>query len=399
MAQPKVFKVVKGRRVPDDYRPAPGEVVKWRFIVDVGTDPKTGRRKQKTVTCDGKREAQKRLSKILSEVDGGTFVIPAKVTLNELCDEWLRSRRGKAANTIAAYTNGLKPAREQLGERPAQKVTVRDINDLVDHMLTAGRRRGGQPGTGLSPRSVQITLSKLRAVYAWAMRQRLVDVNPAAMVDTPDQVKVRRDPWSPDEVRTFLGSLTEKRLHAPAMLALLGLRPAELAGLRWAEDVDLDAETIRPGDNTRTLTWGPDGGHVVEKGGKTESSRRTLPLPPQVTATLRAFRTLQAKERLAAGEGYQASGYVLVDELGRPYKTDQWRRAMHKLMAEAGVRKVRPYDARHACLTFLAVNGVPDVVVSAWAGHSDLTTAKKHYVHPSADDLVQGRDALRKLLG
>ncbi|MGH4014956.1 MAG: hypothetical protein ACRDSL_13755 [Pseudonocardiaceae bacterium] len=35
-------------------------------------------------------------------------------------------------------------------------------------------------------------------------------------------------------------------------------------------------------------------------------------------------------------------------------------------MAAAGVRKVRPYDARHAALTFLATNGVPDVIVSAW---------------------------------
>lgn len=88
-----------------------------------------------------------------------------------------------------------------------------------------------------------------------------------------------------------------------------------------------------------------------------------------------------------------------MDEAGRPFKTDQWRRAMYKLMDEAGVRRVRPYDARHSCLTYLAVNGVPDVIVSAWAGHADLTTAKKHYVHPSADDLQQGRAALAKLFG
>jgi hypothetical protein len=37
-------------------------------------------------------------------------------------------------------------------------------------------------------------------------------------------------------------------------------------------------------------------------------------------------------------------------------------------MAEAGVRKVRLYDARHACLSWMANNGVPDTVVSAWAG-------------------------------
>lgn len=399
MAQPKIYKVAQGKRVPNDYKPAKGEVVRYRFVVDIGDDPKTGKRKQKTHTFDSKREAEKRLSKILSEVDGDRFVIPAKLTLNELCDEWLRSKRGKEANTISAYANGLKPARDQLGEKPAQKVTVKDINDLVEWMLTSGRKRGGKPGTGLSPRSVQITLAKLRAVYTWAQRQKMVENNPAAGVDTPAQVKTKRVPWSPAEVGVFLASLTDKRLHAPAMLALLGLGPAELCGLRWADDVDLDAETVRPGDNTRTLTWDENGGRVVEKGGKTDARKRTLPLIPSVTTALRTFKALQARERLAAGEGYEVTGYVLVDEKGRPFRTDQWRRAMHKLMAEAGVRKVRPYDARHSCLTYLAVNGVPDVVVSAWAGHSDLTTAKKHYVHPTADDLVQGRDALKKLFG
>jgi integrase len=50
---------------------------------------------------------------------------------------------------------------------------------------------------------------------------------------------------------------------------------------------------------------------------------------------------------------------VRVDELGHPFKTDQLRRAAHRLMREANMRKVRLYDARHACLTWLSVSGVP----------------------------------------
>ena len=71
------------------------------------------------------------------------------------------------------------------------------------------------------------------------------------------------------------------------------------------------------------------------------------------------FHALQAAEKLAAGDEYDNSGYVLVDELGRPFKTDKLRRETHKLMAMAGVRKVRLYDARHACLSWMANNGVP----------------------------------------
>jgi hypothetical protein len=53
---------------------------------------------------------------------------------------------------------------------------------------------------------------------------------------------------------------------------------------------------------------------VVEKGPKSASGRRVLPLPAHVTAVLRTFRALQAAEQLAAGPAYTATGYVLVDD-------------------------------------------------------------------------------------
>ncbi len=68
-------------------------------------------------------------------------------------------------------------------------------------------------------------------------------------------------------------------------------------------------------------------------------------------------------------------------------------------MEAAGVRKVRLYDARHACLSWMANNGVPDTVVSAWAGHSDLSFTKRIYVHPDPESLRAGSKKLTKLLG
>jgi integrase len=156
------------------------------------------------------------------------------------------------------------------------------------------------------------------------------------------------------------------------------MRPAEVCGLRWAEDVNLNAQTLRVW-LTRTLV----NGQVEEKEPKSQRGKRTLPLPSPVVTALTTFKALQAAEKLAAGAAYADTGYVLVDELGRPWKTDQLRRAIYKLMAHAGVRKVRLYDARHACLTYLATSGVPDVVVSAWAGHADLSFTKRTYVHPN----------------
>ncbi|TWF77303.1 hypothetical protein FHX44_113208 [Pseudonocardia hierapolitana] len=52
-------------------------------------------------------------------------------------------------------------------------------------------------------------------------------------------------------------------------------------------------------------------------------------------------------------------GYVLVDELGMPQRTDWLRRRAYELMDKHKSRRVRLYDARHATLTALAAAGVP----------------------------------------
>ncbi|MFJ8788462.1 site-specific integrase [Streptomyces sp. NPDC102462] len=153
------------------------------------------------------------------------------------------------------------------------------------------------------------------------------------------------------------------RLYAVVLLSLIGLRPAEVVGLRWM-DVDLEQGTVRV-EVTRTLV----AGKVIEKDTKSVAGDRWLPLPLVVLQALKALHTRQLRERLKAGEAYEASGRVVVNDLGKDWKTDKLRREAYKLMASAGVRKTRLYDARHACLSWMANNGVPDTVVSAWAGH------------------------------
>jgi len=61
-----------------------------------------------------------------------------------------------------------------------------------------------------------------------------------------------------------------------------------------------------------------DGRVVTKDAPKSERSARTLPLDDALAAALTALRKRQAAERLAAGEAYSASGYVVADELGEP---------------------------------------------------------------------------------
>jgi integrase len=374
---------------------------RYRAVADVGRDPVTGKRLQKTITADTKTEVRAELARIMHQRRTGDYVADSNLTTAAALDILLPALCIDVEPATAAnYANALRPVRVRLGGRLLQGLDERDVDGLVSWMLTEGRVRGGKPGTGLGVRSVELTLGQLRAVLNEAVRRKMVARNVAAFTKIPRAARKEataarsaRLPWAEAEVRAFLLGIRDERLFAPWVLSLLGMRPAEVCGLRWS-DVDLDGGTLTIA-NTRTLVEG----EMLEKSPKSEKGKRVLPLPAPVTVALRAFRTRQAAERLAAGPGYVDTGYVLVDELGEPWRTDRLRRAAYALMAQTGVRKTRLYDARHAALTFLATSGVPDVVVSAWAGHADLSFTKRTYVHPNAEHLREASDALARLLG
>ncbi|WP_369363000.1 tyrosine-type recombinase/integrase [Streptomyces sp. CG4] len=385
-------------------------VVRYRFVVDGPRKP-DGSRCQIRRTFDTKKEALNELSRIRHQTATGSYVVPSKLTVDELLDVWLVSvMRGVEQATAANYDNALRPARLFLGQKRVQQLTEEDIEGLVDWMLTRGRQRGGKIGTGLSVRSVRLTLSRLRCALSLALRRGWVVRNVAEYVRIPRSA-VRADalaqdgrrPWDEAEVKSFIEAIKHDRLFGVMLLTLIAERPAEVCGARWREDVDLTGSGTIAVGNTRTIVYDrsrPRGSRniVVEKGPKTHNGRRVLPLPKPVQAALVRFYKQQARERLAAGQAYEDSGYVVVDELGRPFKTDKLRRVAHRLMEQAGVRRVRLYDARHACLSWMANNGVPDTVVSAWAGHSDLSFTKRVYVHPDPQSLKAGSDKLGQLL-
>lgn len=136
-----------------------------------------------------------------------------------------------------------------------------------------------------------------------AVTRRLVSVNVAEHVTIPrkarkEERKNKQEvmPWNVQEVQTFVLGIKEERLCAPLLLSLMGLRPAEVCGLRWT-DVDLEDASITIA-NTRTMMGNR---YVVEKDTKSMAGERALPLPAPVLAALTSFKALQAKEKLALG--------------------------------------------------------------------------------------------------
>src|SRR3989304_4635223 len=66
----------------------------YTIVLNLGIDPTTGKRKQQWISVKGtKKEAEKRLSDLLHQLDTGTFMKPGRTTLGEFLERWLKDYR------------------------------------------------------------------------------------------------------------------------------------------------------------------------------------------------------------------------------------------------------------------------------------------------------------------
>lgn len=67
---------------------------KWCIVVDIGTDPETGKRRQKWFSgYKTKKEAEKDVAKKITELHEGTFIQPSKVTVTTFLTEWIEAKK------------------------------------------------------------------------------------------------------------------------------------------------------------------------------------------------------------------------------------------------------------------------------------------------------------------
>ena len=73
-----------------------GHIVKryknsWTIILSLGHDHVTGKRKQQWVSIKGtKKDAERKLSELLHQLDTGGFVKPNKLSVGQFLEQWLR---------------------------------------------------------------------------------------------------------------------------------------------------------------------------------------------------------------------------------------------------------------------------------------------------------------------
>ena len=243
----------------------------------------------------------------MAALENGSYVPKDKETVSDFMQRWLdtHAATNTALRTQQGYRGNIKRyIMPNLGRIPLQNLTGRHIQGMYSDMLERG----------LSTMTVLCTHRVLSEALSHGVKWGLFTRNVADAATSPRPQRKEIEMWDIETIHRFMDFISSHRFRDFYFLALLtGMRRSEICGLQWPE-VDLVAGKLSVRRTLQLL----EGKGLVEGQPKTAKSRRSIALSPTTVDLLHGIRGRQIEQRLAAGEAWQNTGYVLTQADGRP---------------------------------------------------------------------------------
>lgn len=269
---------------------------------------------------------------------------------------------GLSKNTIESYRRDLLQLDSWLQRCKRPSLLTLDTSDLQDYMAyRIGHDRA-------SRRTTARLTSTLNRFYQYAQREKLIDFDPAAALDSPKLARGLPNSLSEKEVESLLDS--------PDINSSLGLRDRAMletlyaAGLRVSELTSLTLSQLRLNDQVI---------RVMGKGNK----ERLVPLGQ--IASLWLQRYMQDARNSILDR--QPSDALFVTARGGAMTRQMFWVIVKRHALRAGIHSaISPHVLRHAFATHLVNHGADLRVVQLLLGHADITTTQI-YTHVARERL------------
>jgi len=349
----------------------------WSIVIDVGRDPRTGKRRQQWHTVRGtKKEAETKLRELLHSLEKGAYVRPQRITLGEWLEEWCQSyvQMHVSLRTVESYQAYVRrhiiPA---LGAIPLCQLEPQQIQNYYAHALAQGRVDGKG---GLSARTVLYMHRILSEALSHAVKMGLVARNVAKAVDPPRPRRVKMTTMAEEDIPKFVETSQETPYSVVFLTALgTGMRLGELLGLQWC-DVDLDLGYISV---VQALYKRCGVCMMVEP--KSSYSRRRIALPPSLTLLLREYGVKQEGQKILLGKSLTSDDLVFAHPDGTPLDPATVGHTFSDVLKKAGIPHIRFHDLRHTHATLMLKSAVHPKVISERLGHASVAFTLDTYSH------------------
>ncbi|MHA2294888.1 MAG: site-specific tyrosine recombinase/integron integrase [Candidatus Hodarchaeales archaeon] len=263
---------------------------------------------------------------------------------------YLEIERGYSSKTIKEYAYDLQMFQRFI-QKDLDSTSSWDIRRFLKHL---------KQDRGYSNTSVHRKICSIRSLFKFLEKEKVVDHNPAASIETPKVPKSLPKTVTVEEVKKLLDS-TENLRNRLILLLLYstGLRVSELANLS-VDDVQFDEELIK----------------VVRGKG---SKDRVVPLNINVATLLKKYIEQTTNSR--------RDNSAFINKYGSGLTPRSIQRIVKGCKERAGLdKKVTPHVLRHAFATHLIEGGVDIRLIQELLGHSSLSTTQI-YTHVSLSHL------------
>ena len=351
---------------------------RWYTFIELPIGP-DGKRRRKKISAKTRNAVVTKRNATRVALSEGKSLPDDRDTVAQAVERWLASRRRITDATLKNYrtiaNRHIIPT--AVGRKRLTTLTDDDVNALLDHKAET-----------LSPRSVKLIRTILSASINLAQLRGDVPRNVVKETEAPELGQTKHRAMTEKQRDAVLKVATDTRYEAAFRLMLvLGLRPGECLGLRWA-DIDFKAGTV-------TVR------HALKRDGslgdvKNDGSRRQLPLPESCVPALMARMATQASEQEEAGEYWQGTDdLVFTTTVGTPVSDSNLRNRSGRskegqprsrndfayICEKAKVGKWDLHEMRHTAATIMLLNKVPIEVVSKVLGHKSIRQTADTYAH------------------
>mgnify|MGYP004627216523 FL=1 len=354
---------------------------KYHVTLYYGRDGEKAKRKNKTV--GSLKEARALLKKHECEIlNMQTSYSFATTTLLKCLESFVEKNDLEAA-TIYTYKNFIKHIKnEKISKKLISELKYSDFEQF---------KKDIKHSTTLSNKTINKHLAFIKAALNFVEKDEdniiLPVIKKIKMLDIDN--KFKGDFYTENECRElikYLNKSNDFRLKAAASLSLFcGLRRGEICGLKW-ENVDFERKKIIIKDSKIQI-----GAVLIDKGTKTEASRREVYMPAIVESILEDYKKVQKNNMDFFGADYDKGNldYVIVGNLGETVKPNYVSILWSKFLKRNNLRHIRFHDLRHTFVSTGYNSGASLLGMAAAVGHSTTKMTEQVYTHLKKENNVE----------